>query len=113
LKRFLIHRASVVLAVVAGKRLRREFGGVREAMNFNELLDIDVRVNLGGVEPGVSKHLLDVTQVGAVLQHERGHRVPEQVATAIFGDAAGFHVVVNHMTQDTRRQAASCLSARA
>ena len=80
---------------------------MRQAVDFNQLLDVDVGVNLGGVEPGMSKHLLDVTQVGAVLQHQCGHRVPEQVATAVFGDAAGLHVIVDHVAQHAGRQAAS------
>jgi len=34
----------------------------------------------------MAKQLLDKTDVRAALQHERGARVPEQVATAGFAD---------------------------
>jgi len=57
-------------------------------VDFDELADVHVGVNLGGVQARVSEHLLDVTQVGAVLQQERRHRVAEQVATADLADAA-------------------------
>lgn len=52
--------------MAAGKRLRREFGRVGEAVDFDQLLDIDVRVNLGGVEPGMSKHLPDATCIATL-----------------------------------------------
>ena len=69
-----------------GARLRAcavgqwQLGRMRQPVDFDELLDVDACVNLGGIQPGVAEHLLDVTQIRAFLQHQGGHRVPKQVA---------------------------------
>ena len=78
-----------------------------QLVDFDELADVDVGVNLGGVQPRVSEHLLDVTQVGAVLQYQRRHRVAEQMATAALLHAAGLHVAVNQVSEHAGCQPAS------
>ena len=87
--------------------LRRQFGRMTEAVNFDELLDVHVGVNLGRVQSRVAEHLLDVTEIGAVLQHERCHRVPEHVARTDFADAGFFHVVMHQVAEHAGRQPAS------
>ena len=62
---------------------------VRPGVDFAKRSDRHFRVNLRGVEPRVSKQLLDQADVRAVLQHVRGAAVAEQVATASFTDVGG------------------------
>ena len=49
--------------------LRLFRAGMRPGMDFAQLHDADVGVDLGGVEPGMAEHLLDEPDVGPVLQH--------------------------------------------
>ena len=73
----------------AGRRRFRAFqmrGGMRGRVNLLQQIDRDPRVQLRGRELGVPEHLLDHADVGAVLQHQRGHRVAEQVAAAHLAD---------------------------
>lgn len=51
-------------------------------MHVFQLMDRHVRVDLRGVDRGVAQQLLDKADVRAVLQHQGGHTVPEQVAGA-------------------------------
>ena len=39
------------------------------------------------------------TQVCAVLQHQRGHRVPEQVRTSAFADVRCQQIIVHHAAE--------------
>ena len=55
---------------------------MRAGVDFLQGLDGNVGVNLRGLQAGVAKHGLDVTNVCAVLQHEGGEGVAEQVAAA-------------------------------
>ena len=50
---------------------------MRPGMDFAQLDDADVGIDLGGVEPGVTKHLLNEPDVRAVLQHVGRARVAE------------------------------------
>jgi len=85
----------------------RQLGRVGEAMDFLELGHGHMGVNFGGVEPGVSEHLLDVAQVGPVFEHQRGHGVTEQMATARFADAASFDLAVNEVADTAGAHARS------
>jgi len=49
-----------------------------------ELLDRNERVDLRGLGVGVAEHLLDEAEIGATLEHESGHSVPERMAGALF-----------------------------
>ena len=60
--------------------------GVGCRVDFLELANADLGVNHRGVQPGVAQHRLDEPNVRAVFQHQRGHRVPKQMATALFAD---------------------------
>jgi hypothetical protein len=51
----------------------------------------------------VPKHLLNIADVGAALQHEGRHRVPEQMAAPFLADAAFLHVDMNEETEDAGR----------
>jgi len=53
---------------------------MRAGIDLAELHDANLRVDLRGVQPFVAKKLLDETDVGAVLQHVGGTRVPQAVA---------------------------------
>ena len=53
---------------------------MRRRMDLFQQTDRDLRVDLRGGEIGVSEHLLDETDVGAAFEHQRRHRVPEQMA---------------------------------
>ena len=62
---------------------------MRSRMDFPELHDGDVGVDLGGVEPGMAEQLLDEADVGPVLQHVGRAGVAEQVAGAGAPDGGG------------------------
>jgi hypothetical protein len=51
-----------------------------------QALDRDVRVNLRRRELRVPQHLLQITDVGAGVVHERRHRVAEDVHTPLEGE---------------------------
>jgi len=51
-----------------------------QLVDFLQLGNRHRRVNLGRLETGVAEQLLDVTDVGPVLQHEGGAGVAEQMA---------------------------------
>ena len=70
-------------------RLRRFRRWMAAGVNFLELFDADLGVNGRGVEFFVTKQLLDEPDVSSVLQHVRGARVPQNVATA-FAFQSGF-----------------------
>ena len=55
----------------------------------------DVRVNLRCVEPCMTEHLLYEADVRAALQHQRGHRVAEEMASAMLADSGRFHVIAD------------------
>ncbi len=57
-----------------------------ECVDLFELADADLRVNLGGVQLGMAQKLLDVTDIGAVLQHQRGAGMAEQMTRAGFAE---------------------------
>ncbi len=61
---------------------------MREGMNLFQLADAHLRVNLRGGQFRMSKHRLDESNVRAVLQHQRCHRVAEQVAGAGLAELA-------------------------
>jgi len=58
-------------------------------MDFAQLNDAHVGVDLGGIEPGMTEHLLDEPDVGPVLQHVSCATVPKQVAGAAAPDVGG------------------------
>jgi len=55
-------------------------------MDFLEPPDGNVGVNLGRLQAGMSELLLDVADVGPVLQHEGGTGMPEDVAATGLSD---------------------------
>ena len=50
-------------------------------VDCGEFPDVDVGVNLGRVEPGVTEHFLNVADVRAAPVHGRGTRMSERVDT--------------------------------
>jgi hypothetical protein len=64
-------------------------------VDFRERLDVDVSIDLGGFETGVTEHFLDVADVSAVDVHVGGHAVPQKMACAGFGDAGLFELAGN------------------
>lgn len=58
--------------------------GMVAAVDFTEAGGVDVGVDLGSGDVGVSEHLLDGADVGAMGEHMRGEAVSEDVR----GDAA-------------------------
>jgi len=85
-----------------GRRLGGRLGAVRkdlfqagrmgQRVDFLQLADADLGVNLRGAQLGVAKHLLNEPDVGPVFQHQRGHRMPKQMATAAFTKLGGVNV---------------------
>ena len=55
-------------------------------MGFSELGNGDLRINLRGIEAGMTEQFLDRAEVRAVLVQVRGAGVPEEMATAGLAD---------------------------
>ena len=68
-------------------------------MNFLERPDTDLGVNLRGVQADMPEHGLDETNIGTVLQHQRGHGVAEQMATATLTNVGFFDVFTHQLRQ--------------
>ena len=68
-------------------------------MHQLEMIDGDVRVNPRALQRGMTEHRLDVTDVAARFEQLRGHRVPEQVATAPARDAGAAKDVTHLRTK--------------
>jgi hypothetical protein len=92
------------LSRTLGDACRAHLAGMRRGVDLLQLPDRHLGVDLGGRELGVPEHRLDVADVGAVLQHQRRHRVAEQVAGAAFPQVRGVHVVAHHLRQPVRRE---------
>ena len=80
---------------------------MRPGVDFAELDDGDVGVDLRGVEPGVSEKLLDVADVRAVLQHVGGARVAQHVARTFPPDAGGVDGAADPVAQEAGADAFS------
>lgn len=59
-------------------------------------------VNLGGANAHMPQHLLDKADIRPVIQHQRGHRMAEQVATAGFANVRLFDVFGHQTAQAIR-----------
>jgi len=57
-------------------------------MDLTQFPDGDLGVDFRCRELGVAQHRLDVTDVGSVFEHQRGHRVTKQMARTAFTDSA-------------------------
>ena len=75
-------------------------GGV----DFLQAPDRDVRVNLRRLQTGVTTLLLDVTDVRAMLEHERGAGVPEEMAGTGLAESGADDVARHHGRQVAHRQ---------
>lgn len=71
-------------------------------MHLFELSDGDLGVNLGGVELGMAEELLDVADVGPVLQHQRGAGMAEQMAGAGFADLGRVDMAAHQLRHAVR-----------
>ena len=71
------------------RRVRCRLGAVRVATGVNLLegTDADMGVNLGGVEPGMAEHLLNVADVGSSIEHVGGTGMPQEMAGTGQGNA--------------------------
>ena len=65
--------------------------GMGPRMNFLQGGDAYMCVDLGGVQPGVPEHGLDVADIRPAFQHVRGAGVTEEVAGALLGDSGLLH----------------------
>jgi len=65
---------------------------MRAHVDFLELLDGDLGIDLGRVQALMAEHLLDVADVGAVFQHFGGHGVAEEMTGARLLNAGFFGV---------------------
>jgi len=97
---------STVVVVDLGLELVQDgvadLGRVGGGVDLLELADGYLRVDLGRREVGVSEQLLDEADVRAVLVHEGGAGVAEEVAGAVFADLGGLHVVPDKLRQAVR-----------
>ena len=64
--------------------------GVAAAVDFAQGVDVDVGVDLGGIDALVAEHFLHVTDVGSAPVHVGGATVSPQMTGAGFVDAAAF-----------------------
>jgi hypothetical protein len=65
--------------------------GVGSGVDFEQLIDGDFGVDLGGVQSGMAEQLLNEPDVSSVVVHVGGTGVAKQVATSGFVDANFFH----------------------
>jgi hypothetical protein len=72
-------------------------GGVDLLHLADRDLGIDLGIDLGGAQLGVAKHLLDVPDVSAVFEHQRGHGVTEQVAGTGLAQRGAIDVFPHHL----------------
>jgi hypothetical protein len=75
-------------------------------MNALQLTYGHFRINRGGAQIGVPKHLLDVPDIGSVFEHEGGATVAEDVATARL-DPGAAHVIGTSERQKFTARAAT------
>ena len=61
-------------------------------VDFLEHTDGYVSVDFCGVQPYVAEHRLNITDVSATFEHQRSHRVPEDVARTILADSCCPHI---------------------
>jgi hypothetical protein len=61
-----------------------------------ETLGLDVGVDLGGGEAGVTEHLLDDAEVGSMGEEMGGKGVTKEVGIDPFGDSCGFGGILDH-----------------
>lgn len=73
-------------------------------VDFLQLADRDVGVDLGGLEFGVSEDFLDEADVRAVLVHVGGQGVSEQVTGTAFADVGGLDVSADQLGQAHGRE---------
>ena len=57
------------------------------AVDRLEARRVDVRVNLGSGDAGVTEHLLYLPQIGTATEHVRGEAVPQPVGAHRLGRA--------------------------
>ena len=76
---------------------RDRLGGVRGGVDRLELAHGYLGVDLDGGQLGMAEHGLDEPDVGAVLQHQRRHRVAEQVARAALAGVGRVDVLAHHL----------------
>jgi len=62
-------------------------GRVRGGVDLLQLLYRHPGVDLRGLQLGVAQNVLDVADVGSVLEPERGHGMPEDMAGPVHLDA--------------------------
>ena len=72
-------------------------GWVCPGVDFLELADGDLGVNLRRVDVGVTKQLLDKTDVGSALEHERRAGVAEEMARAALADLGAVDVAAHQL----------------
>ena len=68
-------------------------------MHLLQLPNRDMGVDLGSRDGFVSEDLLEETEIGAVLQHQRCHRVTQQVGASALSQVRFLDVIVHHATQ--------------
>jgi hypothetical protein len=58
-----------------------------------------LRVELGSADVRMSEHLLDVSDVGPIFMHERGHAVTEQMARSALAQVRTYNVPTRDPSQ--------------
>jgi len=84
-------RYRTVLPVGRWRRRLLPAVGMGPLVDFLQLGDAHLGVDLGGVEPGVAEQDLDGADVRPVVVHVRGAAVAEQVTASGLLDAGLFH----------------------
>jgi len=73
-------------------------GGV----DFLELSDADLGINLGRIKSSMAQLLLDEPGIGSVLEHQGGTGVPKEIARALLPYVGRFDVVPYHLSESVR-----------
>ncbi len=71
---------------------------MRRRVHGLELVQADPGVDLGGLDVCMTEELLDETEVGAALEHERCGGVTEEMTASPLVDAGGFDGIPDELS---------------
>ena len=79
-------------------------------INFGQMLEIEMRINLSGADIGVAQHFLHCAQVAAGLQYMRGETVAQHMRMHIAADALAYGQLLDAILYSTPANSAAAHS---
>src|SRR6185437_15278400 len=81
-------------------------------VDLGEVLEVEVRIDLGGSDARVAEHLLHRAQVARRLEHVRGERMAKHVRVHVHGDAGEESPALDAPLHLARREPPAALSTK-